>query len=1432
MPEQQVVWTALPREASASELVLDVFVSPRLGIDAATDRYTLADFPEFEHWPNTLQQRLTFSVEFADGSVHAAQVMPTPLDADAWDHIFPATTFVRPWSFKDLSQQPIYSPPLRFVTAYLRDLYQEVGRTYATAPPTRDDLSNLRQQLGGITDVRVDEERKPPPRQDRDLPPPHGQPTPRPNGQPQGCLAALCRLLRPLSWLLHPIRIWLGLPPLCKPTTQPPPDPTTPKIDVPRTVYPSPYQAVDPIPPAQLPKLAALEQQMAANKVVPPSPEVGAMTSALATRDTALDFIRVMRFYERPENQPPPGGWPPPPLPELDFHQALAALADYQSLLRTLGLLVQLRLPRPAANPGSIRVVAAWDGVGRASDLSPHTRCDLAGDRFAAAHQPNSDLDHGMLDLTGANDRLASDTPKFDLIEVDADGAAIKAVLQAASLERTHQLFLHELLALDLRPAEPTPALRTGGLAIIRPDRAAQLHDKLVTIATNAAPQPAPTPTTPTTLPNDLFAEDLVRGYRVEVSEDGGTTWRSLCWRIGHYRLVDDTGKTVRTLPQAIDEGYVKASSATSNGGATDPLYVHEALVRWTGWSLCVPRPGRTLEPATAAKPRPAGEPYEKPELPNSDPTQTQFHFAVEFRPKPGSLPRLRFGNKYRLRVLCVDLSGEPLDKPTTTSPSSDEITYRRFEPASPPALLPLRRFTPGESLERLVLRSDYDRDNPTWDAQEMSGTAADAAARRTRHVFPPKTSQEMVEVHGKLDHAPFSAFGPGGQPDAGYRLSLREQGTFNDNKIIDIHTVDIDQPVATITFGSPEEIRPANASDPGSYVINHSDTTLPMPYLPDPAVAGVALRGVPGLIDHVTGTALTVHNVDTGDFSGQTEPLLEIPLTGTWPDLEPLRLRIAEAAAPTAPNWDGNERLLTIYLQKAEQAEIRYSSYLGAGELDHHGVWDWLGGDPAGTLREQAQVGAHWMISPPRTLALVHAVQRPLTTAHFSSLQDPVRQLAETTAELKGKLKLDVASTGRIDVIGHWQEWRDPVDGNDFDERQSVACDFIVNSGWGDTPDFPPPPKPGETAQARHEFGDTKHRFVHYGVRATTAFREYLDPNIDPAKLARDSTTAELVKVNVKSTARPDPPGILYAVPTFGWPNPAPAAGWPTHTSERVGGGLRVYLDRPWYSSGEGELLAVVLQAHEANTLPFDHRSSYGADLIWQAASEQPVTELLPTHFPNRADEDTGLSLAGDEGFTGTVAAFKPEWDTQRALWFCDIEIDTSTLPWTYWPFLRFAFVRYQRHSFHEKVKLSKIVIGEFAQIAPNRSLSLSWQGNQKLTATLTGHAPTAPQATRVAYRIQTTAVPPGAEADELDWDHASGHDRTISWQNFNTLIDPTGPDPAGNMTWTQTIDLPSPRGTKRMRIEVAEYEFLLTDPDLGEGIPRLTYAAHVPLD
>ena len=98
----------------------------------------------------------------------------------------------------------------------------------------------------------------------------------------------------------------------------------------------------------------------------------------------------------------------------------------------------------------------------------------------------------------------------------------------------------------------------------------------------------------------------------------------------------------------APDEGYVKAASTSSQGTLPkNDQWLHESLLGWDGWSLAVKRPGRR-QTETAIMPAEA-----EPEV-----ADTGFPLDVRVRAAPGSLPRLRFGRQYRLRVRAVDLSG------------------------------------------------------------------------------------------------------------------------------------------------------------------------------------------------------------------------------------------------------------------------------------------------------------------------------------------------------------------------------------------------------------------------------------------------------------------------------------------------------------------------------------------------------------------------------------------------------------------------------------------------------------------------------------------------------------------------------------------------------------------------------------------------------
>jgi len=99
--------------------------------------------------------------------------------------------------------------------------------------------------------------------------------------------------------------------------------------------------------------------------------------------------------------------------------------------------------------------------------------------------------------------------------------------------------------------------------------------------------------------------------------------------------------------------------------------------------------------------------------------------------------------------------------------------------------------------------------------------------------------------------------------------------------------------------------------------------------------------------------------------------------------------------------------------------------------------------------------------------------------------------------------------------------------------------------------------------------------------------------------------------EADIPNVARPDAVRLLYLVPTFVWDE---VIAGDTKTRQRLNGGLRVYMERPWYSTGAGELLGVLVKRDGVlPTSPEDlslrkYTSEWGMDPIWPAASTAPL--------------------------------------------------------------------------------------------------------------------------------------------------------------------------------------------------------------------------------
>ncbi|HEX2099225.1 MAG TPA: hypothetical protein VHF69_01095, partial [Candidatus Synoicihabitans sp.] len=973
--------------------------------------------------------------------------------------------------------------------------------------------------------------------------------------------------------------------------------------------------------------------------------------------------------------------------------------------------------------------------------------------RARAAAGVANELTRGQLDLREvreASPELEKKTP-YLIAQLDVDGSALKTLHTAGSLVRMER---SDVSNYRTPSRSDLPALRTSGLGLYRRGRALQTHGQLQRAA--QVQQGFVGPTRPT-----FTAEDFLRGYRIDVWDDVSEEWHPLCLRQGEYRF----SKRGRLELKLRDEGYVKGASATRGEDSTPrDLYLHERLASFEGWSLVASRPGKTL----------AADPTEGEPVVPSESAATEFGLATRFAPPPGTLPRLRYGRTYRMRVRLVDLAGNSVEFTDAGDEfASQPIRFTRYEPVPSPVLLLRARVTEGESLEHLVIRSDYDQTAAAYaadpeiaalleivrDRLELTGAARGGYTyleRNERHLAPPKISQLEAELHGKFD--PY--IGPGNDHAKGYRLALREAATFLSSTIVNLATgteepiPGLDLELVPPTGSDPtdladEDRAPGDALQPGEYVL-HKEAQLTVPYLPDPYAAGVAFVGLSGW--------------------PAGEPFI-IEFDGDWPDVRPFRLRLVERpgvlsqcsqvfADAGEPKWDPVERVLTVFQAKGVMTEVRYSSVLpDDGAMKQFGLWKWLEQRGAATEPTQKLIrgGKHWMFTPWRSLMLVHAVQHPLCEPTVQQLA-PSRRIGDTFADLRGRWHLSIKSTDKLDVLAAWQEpLDDPAQPTwQLLERSAQVTELKMNPLYPDVLDVPPPVNP-QVPRAklplRHEFGDTKHRVVRYRLKGTTRFREYFPVELTSRDSAITRVGAEFT-VSVPSSARPAAPHSQYILPTFRWEE-TPLANHGL-IRRRRGNGLRVYLERPWWSSGESERLGVVFKT---GPIPADspykpYVTQWGLDPV----SESPLPTASPTlaAFPLATETRSNVSLEeiGNDQDIFAVAGHAVQFDPERKLWFADLVVQAGA---SYFPFVRLALARFQPFSI-EDCHLSRVVLTDFVQLVPDRTLDVRWIGPNTVRVKIYGPAPTQTFASKVLaawapLRSGTTtrAIPPPASAREL---------------------------------------------------------------------------------
>jgi hypothetical protein len=433
------------------------------------------------------------------------------------------------------------------------------------------------------------------------------------------------------------------------------------------------------------------------------------------------------------------------------------------------------------------------------------------------------------------------------------------------------------------------------------------------------------------------------------------------------------------------------------------------------------------------------------------------------------------------------------------------------------------------------------------------------------------------------------------------------------------------------------------------------------------------------------------------------------------WPDFTPKQIELEERTGDSPIlEWKTDDPAidrLIVRLKKAEEVALDLSSFPHGDRIGDFAVSAPDLHLPAGAS-QAVKTGRHPLVSPVRTITLVHAVRRPINLpAGAFSVH---RRENETFATLDAGpplLGLDPGSTAKAHITA---SWTDPIGPPVTD---APVHSQIIRRQDEDLRD-----------NIVHKFGDTRHRMVTYKVTAVSRFRQYFDAT-EPDRLFSVSRTVG-GPVPIPSSARPSPLTVLAVRPAFAWePPPAGAPAFPLHR-KRLAGRLRIELTGDWYETGDEEVLAVVFSKDSfpsAAMEPFLTR--VGMDPITIGSHFLPMFPTAPG-ATGQPGTEVRLKEAPDPVM---VVPFQP-WRGPTG-WLVDVALPELGDPGSNsWPFVELAVARYQPNSL-PGLELSKVVKAELAQIMPERRLDVTRSGDV-LSVSLQGAAqsqsdPSAPKNT-----------------------------------------------------------------------------------------------------
>lgn len=1125
--------------------------------------------------------------------------------------------------------------------------------------------------------------------------------------------------------------------------------------------------------------------------------------------------------------------------PDFEFHEILSVLTQYPQLMRKLGLVVDVEIPNNAA--AALNAVSALPNnlnfSTAAQIVFPTTAAELTATGFYARPDTGSIYDKGFVKINNEG---------FTVFQIDADGAALKITSQVDALmlkKARHILYasknnVKDIKAIPLMNNELThrreglPSNRSAGITIAKNGLAEHLNkrfrrmnDLKASFTSATPPQGISNANASYSTSNTMFfADDVISGYRLDIRSSLQQDWHSVHHINNDYSYLNSSGASVAIPNTDTEEGFIQLSTTEDKNIEGPHMKLSEVIARWEGWSLAAPPTGKGMnEPMLSHEEMEKTDELEKKKF--LTPKSLPFRLNVFPKVTKGSLPKLRFGETYSMKLRTVDLAGNSVNYKSLPENTSlcmvDNFRYLRYEPTDAPFLVYGNAVKDGESSEVMVIRSNEGEPVSSYEAKwptKFKDTSI-------RHVKPPRSSVGFAVTHGALDNF------IGKNADAANTIY---------DKIVpkkDPFTPSASSPADAVVIDGEANIKEVDyLADP----MAAGAVFYLSPLDPNPKAAGYDDSKYYKRISFYSNTEATVDAVANADIDFEK-----------WMNPMPFRIVFKEGKSEIA--WDEFQRKLTVSLPKGVQAKFNYACYWRPKDvLKYSGMLAQLGYNNFVDEASKAMgAGRHWMISPWRVLTFVHAVQQPLSELAGSAEKLPLineaktdRNFGDTEAAMSLNLKLQGFSTGQADIEADWKDIED--DGITINEKGFVEIPHkqkvlhfpsvygIHNYVFGDFPDKNIINNP---FKALHHFNDTRHRWVNYKIIATTRYKEnffnLINEKKDAFVITRDGNTVS--KVNVLSSARPLAPQVAYVIPTFEWDRIT--KGDTTLTARASG--LRVYLKRPWYSSGEGEKLAVVLlPASNASaimemntTLHERYATTWGFDPTKISGNIKgyifPMKELfmgIKKGDANNLYTEDNLSIGELPNAKLNIVAYDVKFDAERNMYYADIMFNIGT---TYFPFVKLSLAAYQQHSVRKNEKdccLSPLVQPDYIQVPPPRASSIKQNGTD-IAVAISGTLPEFPRGAQYANMVKFIIEPitvPSSESVHISTGNAiDSYEATINPADIKNFA----------FLHSHSFKLPAEYASKPYRVRILEYELITTDPGRTDPyVPNIPMAAPPP--